>query len=109
MGQPFDNGGLTDAGFPDEYRIVFRAAAQNLKHPLDFVGSADDWVQLPCLGELGQIATELIECRRCRAAKFNVSVPRLLMNIESILRKMERSNGGSSQFMFSRRAWTKRC
>ena len=61
--RPSDNGGLADAGFPDEHGIVFRTAAQDLKHPLDFVGSSDDGIQLPCLGKLGQIPTELIECR----------------------------------------------
>ena len=64
MCQSFDNGRLADAGFADQHRIVLGAAAENLQHPLDFVGPADDRIQLTFLGQLGQIASELIECRR---------------------------------------------
>ena len=54
---------LPTPGFPDEHGIVFRTAAENLKYPLDFVGSANDGIKLPFLGQLGQVAAELIECR----------------------------------------------
>ena len=54
---------LPTPGFSDEDRIVLGPPAENLKHALDFVGAADDRIQLTFLGHLGQIPSEFIECR----------------------------------------------
>ncbi len=55
---------LPTPDFSDEHRIILGSAAQNLKDAFDFVGATDDRIQLTFLGQLGQVATELIECRR---------------------------------------------
>ena len=56
--EPFDDGGLAHAGFADEHRIVFRAAAEHLDDALDFVLAADDGVDLALLGKLRQVAAK---------------------------------------------------
>ena len=45
-GEPFDDGGLADAGFADEHRVVLRAARQHLDHAADFLVAADDRIEL---------------------------------------------------------------
>ncbi len=64
LGETFHDGGLSDAGFPDEDRIVLFAAAENLDQPLDFRRPSDDRVELSLAGESRQIAPEMIENRR---------------------------------------------
>ena len=56
--QAFDDGGLADAGFAEQHRIVLRAAAENLDDALDFVLPADDRVQLALLRQFRQVAAE---------------------------------------------------
>src|SRR5262249_40678458 len=68
LGQPFDNGGLTHAGFTQEYRIILLPATQNLDHSFYFIGTADDRVERPLPGEFGEIAAETIQSRRLRLA-----------------------------------------
>ena len=63
LGQPFDDGGLADAGLADENRIVFGAPGEDLHDPLDLAFAADDRVQLAFAGQLGQVAAELVENR----------------------------------------------
>ena len=64
LGEALDDGGLADAGFADEDRVVLGAAAQHLHDPLDLLGPADDRVELAVTGHLGEVATELVEDRR---------------------------------------------
>ncbi|CAB4324075.1 unannotated protein [freshwater metagenome] len=66
LGQTFDNGGLADAGFTDEHRIVLGAAAEHLHDTFGFAGATDDRVELLLTSKLGEVATELIEHRRTR-------------------------------------------
>jgi hypothetical protein len=61
LGDALDDGGLTDAGFADEDRVVFLSAGKHLDHPLDLVVAADDGVELVLGGELGDVARELVE------------------------------------------------
>ena len=44
--QPFDDGGLADAGFADEHRIVLGPASQHLNDAADLVVAADDRIEL---------------------------------------------------------------
>ena len=55
-GQPFDDGGLADAGLADEDRIVLRAAGQDLNDATDFLVAANDRIELAFARELGQVA-----------------------------------------------------
>ncbi len=60
-GEPFDDGGLPDAGLADQHGIVLRAARQDLHHALDLRLAADDRVELALGSLLGQVAAELVE------------------------------------------------
>ena len=67
LGEALDDGGLADARLTDQHRIVLGAARQDLHHALDLVLAADDRVELALLGQLGQVAPELVEqLRRLR-------------------------------------------
>ena len=61
MGEAFDDGGFTHAGFSDEDGIIFGTAAEDLHDALDFVFTADDRIELIFTRELGEIATEGFE------------------------------------------------
>src|SRR5262249_10622673 len=63
LGQAFHDGRLAHAGFADQHRIVFGAAAQDLDHALHFAFTADERIQLAVHGGLGQIARELRQQR----------------------------------------------
>ena len=66
LGQALHDGGLADAGLPDQHRVVLRTAGQDLHDPLDFLLPPDDRVELALAGGLGQVATELVEHQRGR-------------------------------------------
>ena len=57
--QAFDDGRLAHAGLADEHRIVLGAAAEDLDHALQFAVAADQRIELPVHGRLGQVAAEL--------------------------------------------------
>ena len=59
--QPFDDGGLADAGLADEHRVVLGAARQHLDHAADLVVAADDRIELALARELGQVAAVALE------------------------------------------------
>ena len=61
QGQALGHGGLAHAGLADEHRVVLGPAGQNLHHPLDLLLPADDRVDLPLFGQLGQVAAELVQ------------------------------------------------
>ena len=52
LGEAFDDGGLTDAGFADQYRVVLGAAGENLDHAADLLVAADDRIEFALCGEL---------------------------------------------------------
>ncbi len=56
LGQALHDGGLAHARFADEHRVVLGPAGQDLDHPPDLVVTADDRVQLPLAGRLGEVA-----------------------------------------------------
>ena len=64
LGEAFDDGGLTHAGFTDEDRIILRAAAEDLHHAADFFLTSDDRIKFSGLGELGEISAESLEQRQ---------------------------------------------
>src|SRR5579875_52141 len=57
--QPFNNGGLADAGLADQHRIVLRPAAEDLNHALNFILPPDQGVELVFKRGLSQITAEL--------------------------------------------------
>ena len=61
LGEPLDDGGLADAGFADEHRVVLGAAGEHLNHAADFVVSPDDRIELALARELGQVASVALE------------------------------------------------
>ncbi len=63
MCEAFDDGGFTYTCFTQEDWVVFGAAAEDLCEAFDFVCAADDWIELACLGEFGEVASEGIERR----------------------------------------------
>ena len=48
--------GLAHAGFPDQHRVVLRAARQHLHRAANFLVAPDDRVDLALLGRFGQVA-----------------------------------------------------
>ena len=61
LGEALDDGGLADAGLADQDRVVLRAPRQDLHHALDFLLATDQRVELALAGELGEVASELVE------------------------------------------------
>ena len=59
-----DHGRLSDAGLPDQNRIVLRTSGKNGHHPFDLGFPADDRIELVLPRRLGQVATELVEHHR---------------------------------------------
>ena len=59
--QPFDDGGLADAGLADEHRVVLGAARQHLDHAPDLVVAADDRIELALARQLGEVAAVALE------------------------------------------------
>ncbi len=63
LGQPFDDGGLADARFADQGRVVLGAARQDLDDALDLGLAPDDRVQLAFFGQGGQVGCQLVHQR----------------------------------------------
>ena len=57
--EALDNGGLANARIANQRRIIFGAAGQDLDHALDFLGAADDRIELALPGGGSQVAAEL--------------------------------------------------
>jgi hypothetical protein len=55
--QTFHDGGLSDARFADQHRIVLGAPGQNLNDAADLVVAADHRIELVLRGHAGQVAT----------------------------------------------------
>jgi hypothetical protein len=64
LGQALDDGGLADAGLPDQHRLVSDAAGEHLHDALDLLVPPDDRVEPAPAGGLGQVPAELLEDRR---------------------------------------------
>ena len=54
-GEAFDDGGLADAGFADEDRVVFRTAREDLHDAANLLVAADDGVELALAREVGEV------------------------------------------------------
>ena len=61
LGEALGDRRLADAGVADQHRVVLRPAREDLDHAADLLVAADDRVELALLGELGQVAAELLE------------------------------------------------
>ena len=61
LGEAFDDGGLADAGFADQHRVVLGAARQHLDDAADFLVAPDHRIQLALAGQLRQVAAVLLE------------------------------------------------
>jgi len=59
--ESLDNSRFPDAGFSQQDRIIFGAAAQDLQDPLGFFLASYDRVQLPFLGQLVQITAVRVD------------------------------------------------
>ena len=44
LGEAFGDRGFADSGFPDQHRVIFGAATQDLNYPFDFFLASDYWV-----------------------------------------------------------------
>ena len=53
--EAFDDGGLADAGFADQHRVVLGAPLQHLDGAADLVVAADHRIELAARGALGEI------------------------------------------------------
>ena len=70
LGQALDDGRLADAGLADQHRVVLGAPAEHLHDPLELAGAPDDRVELLLAGELGEVATELVEHERAALGRL---------------------------------------
>ena len=61
LGEALDDRRLPHSGVADQHRIVLRAPREHLDHAADLLVAPDDRVELALLGELGQVAAELLE------------------------------------------------
>ena len=61
LGQALSNGGFTDTGFTDQYRVVLALTAQDADDVTDFGITADDGVKLVGLGHLDQILAVFLQ------------------------------------------------
>ncbi len=61
LGQALDDGGLADARFAQQDRVVLLPAAEDLDDPFDLVLSTDDRIKLALPGQFGQIAAEAVQ------------------------------------------------
>ena len=61
LGQPFDDGGLADAGLADEHRIVLGPAREHLDHAPDFLVAPNHRIELALARELSEVAAVLLE------------------------------------------------
>ncbi len=59
--EALDDGGLADAGLPDEHRIVLGPALQNLNGAPDLVIAADDRIEFALARALGEIDAVLLQ------------------------------------------------
>ena len=60
LGQALDDGGLADAGFADQHRVVLGPPLQHLDGPADLVVAADHRVELAAASALGEIESLLL-------------------------------------------------
>ena len=67
--EPFDDGGLADAGLADEHGVVLGPAAQHLLHALELDARPDERVELVLHRRFGEVAAELGEQRRLLRAR----------------------------------------
>ena len=59
--EPLNYRGLANAGFANEHRVVFSAAAQHLHAAANFFIASDHGIQLAGAGTLGQIDAVFLE------------------------------------------------
>jgi hypothetical protein len=55
LGETLDDGGLADAGFADQHRVVLGAAGKDLDDAADLLVAADDRVDLARAGARGEV------------------------------------------------------
>ena len=60
-GQTLDDGGLSDARFTDQDGVVLGAAGEDLHGAADLLVAADDRVDLPLAGHLGEVAAVFLK------------------------------------------------
>ncbi|CRH75362.1 Protein of uncharacterised function (DUF3170) [Chlamydia trachomatis] len=65
--QSLDDGGLTNAGFTDQNRIVLGATREDLHDALHLDTTTNHRVELVIASSLGQVAAELLQNRRVLA------------------------------------------
>ena len=58
---PLHDRGFAHPGLAHQHRVVLGAPGKDLHHPLSFAAAADHRIQLIVVGELGQVATELVQ------------------------------------------------
>ncbi len=68
LGEALGDGGLADAGFADQRRVVLRPPGENLDDAFDFVIAANHRVQLVIAGQLREVAAVRVERGRLALA-----------------------------------------
>ena len=60
--ETLDDGGLANARFADEHRVVLGATREHLNRATDLVVAADDRIDLAVASALGEVGSVLLEC-----------------------------------------------
>ena len=61
LGQAFHDGGLADAGFTNQHRVVLGAPLQHLDRAANLIVAADHGIELALAGPLGQVHAVFLE------------------------------------------------
>ena len=89
--EPLDDRRLPDAGLADQHGVVLRPAREHLDHAPDLLVAPDDRVELPGLGERGEVAAVLLE-RLVRA--LGILRRHLLAAADALQRLEQRARAG---------------
>ena len=68
--ETFDNRSFANASFAEQNRIIFRAAAKDLNHALDFIFAADDRIHVALARDFREVAAKRLERGRFDFAFF---------------------------------------
>ena len=79
--EPLDDGGLSDAGLADQYRVVLGAPSEYLNDAADLGVASDDGVELAAAGALGEVDAVLLKrlVGRLRVGRRHTGVPAHLL------------------------------
>ena len=68
MGEPFNDGRLTDSRFTHQHGVILCSPTENLNHSLDLAFTSYNGIEFPITSKLGEIPAKGAESRSFRFA-----------------------------------------